>query len=77
VAPRRSRVRLEVYVDRASEPITGSLVYADGRRQAFSGWIELTAALEEARCPDGLEVIAHGEERTGSSDQDEDDPGAS
>jgi hypothetical protein len=40
-------VRLQL--DRASDPISGSLVFPDGRELAFSGWIDLTAALERVR----------------------------
>ena len=63
---------MELFLDTGSEPISGELVYADGRRHAFSGWIELTAALEEARLPDELDVIAHGEKSTGPSSPDDD-----
>ncbi len=49
-----------LYLDQASDPISGSLVYPDGRRLAFAGWIELTAALEEARHFEPLDVVAHG-----------------
>ena len=66
---------LKLLMETQSEPISGALIYADGRRHQFSGWIELTAALEEARLPDGLDVIAHGEERTGASGPDEDTAG--
>ena len=53
-------VSVGLYLDPASDPISGSLVYPDGRRLAFAGWIELTAALEEARHFESLDVVAHG-----------------
>lgn len=59
----RSTVSVQLNVDSAREPISGSLVYPDGRELAFAGWIELTAALEEARQLQPLDVIAHGEKR--------------
>jgi hypothetical protein len=55
-----STVSVGLHLDPASDPISGSLVYPDGRRLAFAGWIELTAALEEARHFEGLDVVAHG-----------------
>ncbi|HZO77427.1 MAG TPA: hypothetical protein VFB39_05235 [Solirubrobacteraceae bacterium] len=61
----QSSVSVGLYLDQASDPISGSLVYPDGRRLAFAGWIELTAALEEARHFEPLDVVAHGE-RSGS-----------
>ncbi len=54
-----SNVSLRLNVDSASDPISGSLIHPDGRRQMFSGWIELTAALEEVRHPERSEVVAH------------------
>ena len=56
----QSTVSLGLHLDPASDPISGSLVYPDGRRLAFAGWIELTAALEEARHLEPLDVVAHG-----------------
>lgn len=50
---------LQLYLDSASDPISGALIHADGRRERFSGWIELTAALEEARRSEQSEVVAH------------------
>jgi hypothetical protein len=55
-----ARSALRLYLDPASDPISGSLVYPDGRELAFAGWIELTAALEEARHFEPLDVVAHG-----------------
>jgi hypothetical protein len=55
----RSIVSVELYVNPASEPISGAVVYPDGREVAFTGWIELTAALEEARHCEALDVVAH------------------
>lgn len=52
---------MQLHIDPASDPISGSLVYPDGHPQPFSGWIELTAALEDARQAGASEVIAHGE----------------
>lgn len=54
-----SSVPLQLYLDSASDPISGALIHADGHRQRFSGWIELTAALEEARRSEQSEVVAH------------------
>ena len=62
----RSTVCVALYLDPASDPISGSLVYPDGRKLAFAGWIELTAALEEARHYEPLDVVAHGEESAAS-----------
>ena len=56
----RSTVSVGLHLDPASDPISGSLVYPDGRRFPFAGWIELTAALEEARHFEPLDVVAHG-----------------
>jgi hypothetical protein len=56
----RSTVSVGLYLDRTSDPISGSLVYPDGRRRPFAGWIELTAALEEARHGEPPDVVAHG-----------------
>ena len=41
--------RLEVWIDRASEPITGSLAQPGGEPSVFAGWVELTAAIEAVR----------------------------
>lgn len=65
-----STVSLRLLVEPSSDPITGSLVYPDGHQLAFCGWIELTAALEEARQSDILDVMAHGEERGAGSLRD-------
>lgn len=51
-----------MHVEHGSDPITGSVVYPDGAERAFAGWIELTAALEEAHHAEALEVSAHGDE---------------
>ncbi|HEY3943739.1 MAG TPA: hypothetical protein VGL78_00805 [Solirubrobacteraceae bacterium] len=56
-----STVSVGLYLDPASDPISGSLVYPNGRRLAFAGWIELTAALEEAHHFEPLDVVAHGQ----------------
>jgi hypothetical protein len=40
---------LHLEIDVASEPITGRVSGAPGEDQRFSGWIELTQAIEEAR----------------------------
>jgi hypothetical protein len=55
-----STVSVGLHLDPASDPISGSLVYPDGRRLVFAGWIELTAALEEARHFEPFDVVAHG-----------------
>jgi hypothetical protein len=56
----RSTVSIELHLNPASDPISGLLVYPDGRKLAFAGWVELTAALEEARRFKALDVVAHG-----------------
>jgi hypothetical protein len=58
---------LQLYLDSESDPISGALIHADGRRQRFSGWIELTAVLEEARRSEHPEVLAHS--RTDPADE--------
>ena len=69
----RSTVSVGLYLDPTSDPISGSLVYPDGRRLPFAGWIELTAALEEARHVEPLDVVAHRSiaPPTGSKPSDE------
>jgi hypothetical protein len=42
----RARVTIDFELD--SEPIAGSLQYADGRTTAFDGWIELVSLLQAA-----------------------------
>jgi hypothetical protein len=37
-------------IERASAPIQGSVSVEGESARAFSGWIELTAAIEAARC---------------------------
>jgi hypothetical protein len=58
----RSSVSVALHLDPASDPISGSVVYPDGRKLAFAGWIELTAALEQARQSGPLDVVAHGKQ---------------
>lgn len=65
-----SNLSLQLYVEPSSDPIAGSLVYPDGHQLAFSGWIELTAALEDARLSEILDVMAQGEERGAHSLRD-------
>lgn len=69
-----SRVSLQLFVDPASDPISGSLIHPDGRRQRFSGWIELTAALEEARHFEQSEVIGHSRADPGGESPSEELP---
>jgi hypothetical protein len=40
---------LELWIEPGSEPIAGWLTHPNGERQAFGGWVELTAAIEMAR----------------------------
>jgi hypothetical protein len=40
---------LELSIEPGSDPIRGSFALAGGPPRAFNGWIELTAAIEEAR----------------------------
>jgi hypothetical protein len=56
-------VSVDLYIYPASDPISGSLVYPDGSPQPFSGWIELTAALEDVRQGGEFDVVAHGKKR--------------
>lgn len=58
----RSTVSLRLVLVSASDPISGSLVYADGRQVDFTGWIELTAAVEDARRAEPSDVVAHAKE---------------
>lgn len=39
----------QLAIDPDSEPITGAVTSEDGARQAFKGWLELAAVLEELR----------------------------
>jgi hypothetical protein len=41
--------RVELSLDRGSDPISGELAIGAGSPQRFSGWIELAAAIEAAR----------------------------
>jgi hypothetical protein len=47
VIPQIAHLHLEI--DVASEPITGRFSSAPGEDERFSGWIELTQAIEAAR----------------------------
>ncbi len=58
---------LRLHLEPGSDPISGSLVYPDGAERSFTGWIELTAALEEAHHCEALDVTAHGG-KTGTAD---------
>jgi hypothetical protein len=51
-----------LHLEPGSDPISGSLTYPDGAERSFTGWIELTAALEEAHHGEFPEVVAHGRE---------------
>lgn len=44
-----TRVTLLLELDRSGEQISGSVGAADGPRQDFHGWLELSALLEQAR----------------------------
>jgi hypothetical protein len=46
---RNGVVRGVIELETAGRCPTGTLIRADGRRRAFSGWTELGAALEEWR----------------------------
>jgi hypothetical protein len=67
----RSSVSVALHLDPASDPISGSVVYPDGRKLAFAGWIELTAALEGARHAGPLDVVAHGKQSAAPGSDDE------
>jgi hypothetical protein len=67
----RSSVSVALHLDPASDPISGSVVYPDGRTLAFAGWIELTAALEGARHAGPLDVVAHGKQSAAPGSDDE------
>jgi hypothetical protein len=49
------RLRLQLELDRKSDPIEGRLTTQQGRTITFTGWLELMSALEHARefetCP--------------------------
>lgn len=40
------RISLRLELDQGSEPISGTLVAADGPAAEFRGWLELAAAIE-------------------------------
>jgi hypothetical protein len=42
-------VHVELWIDPDSEPISGWVEAGNGKREAFGGWVELTAAIETAR----------------------------
>jgi hypothetical protein len=44
-----SAVRLELELDRRTEPIAGRLYQQDGTVAEFVGWLELAQVLESAR----------------------------
>lgn len=44
--------RLTIELELHAEPITGWLAYEHGPRQAFVGWLQLSALLEAARSAD-------------------------
>jgi hypothetical protein len=46
MSPARTQVTLDFELD--SEPIAGSVRYADGRTTAFNGWIQLVSLLQAA-----------------------------
>jgi hypothetical protein len=57
---------MEIWIERASEPIAGRLTQPGGENVAFAGWVELSAAIEATRCGSDLrgqapsrEVLAH------------------
>jgi hypothetical protein len=46
--PNKGRILLRLELDPGSEPISGSLVTAEGTEEEFSGWLTLAAAIERA-----------------------------
>jgi hypothetical protein len=56
----RATTHLELAIELGSDPITGSVSHGASRSQAFSGWIELVAAIEAAR-QSGARVGGSGE----------------
>lgn len=48
---RRGTAHLELAIDVDSDPITGSVSNGSKLGQPFTGWMELVAAIEAARCP--------------------------
>ncbi|MBV9309185.1 MAG: hypothetical protein JOZ73_00025 [Solirubrobacterales bacterium] len=61
----KSTHRLDVWIERASEPISGALAQPGGEPSVFAGWIELTAAIEAVRRGDAADLQgAIGERRT-------------
>jgi hypothetical protein len=43
------RAELHLSIELGSDPICGSVAERDGEARMFSGWIELVAAIEDAR----------------------------
>lgn len=41
---------IELWIEPASDPITGRMTQAGGKARRFAGWVELTAAIEATRC---------------------------
>lgn len=56
----QSPVKIILEIDRAADPITGRLQRKDGPIAEFTGWLELTQALEAAM----RDATGAGEERT-------------
>ena len=48
----RGTAQLRLAIDVDSEPISGRVSYGTGVSRPFRGWIELTAAIEDARAAD-------------------------
>jgi len=47
---RRGTAHLELAIDVDSDPITGSVSNGSHLAEPFTGWMELVAAIEAARC---------------------------
>ena len=52
----RRRVHISIELDGEGEPIAGRIRSAGADWRPFYGWINLAAALEDARHPDPLDV---------------------
>jgi hypothetical protein len=59
----RSRARVVLELDTASDPPAGSFRGPDGRVREFNGWLQLAALLEQCRT-----AIPHRKGDSGSSD---------
>jgi hypothetical protein len=64
----RPVAHLELAIDVDSDPISGLVSNGTGRARPFSGWIDLVAAIEEARLAQPSESVSAAPPRPGSKD---------